>query len=135
MVLLIKFMCYFVCVVFYGSLLWVFDELNVVVLVVVVVIDQIEVEFQFKLVIWYCFCGIIVMVSGWNMVQKFVCFLEDYEVVMVEGQDLKQVFKGDVCIGYYVLVVLVFLFGFLVLLGGLEYQVIFYLEECDNYCV
>lgn len=128
----IRTMRYFNTALSHGSIAQAATELNIAASAVSTAIEQIEAEFQLKLVNRFRSKGIVATASGKVMQHKFARLLEEYDALMSEGSELKQVVKGELKIGYYAPIAPAFLPNILRSLTDPELQSVIHLEECDN---
>jgi len=132
MTVTLKSMRYFTCAVKHESIARAAEELNIAASAISMAIDQVEAHFELKLVHRYRSRGIKPSASGKVMALKFTALLDEYDVLLLEGAELKQSLSGSLRIGYYAPVAPAFLPSILTGLLPAEGGVTLEFSECDN---
>lgn len=128
----LKSLRYFASALELGNISKAAERLNVVPSAVAAAIDQVEAEFSLQLVTRHRAKGIAPTSEGLALLPKVRRLLEDYDVLLSEGGDLKGAISGEVKIGYYAPVAPAFLPELLAPLQSKNPELRFRFEECDS---
>ena len=95
-------------------------------------IDQVEAEFALKLVQRFPAKGISPTAAGLALMRKIRRFVDEYELLLAEGTELRTALTGRLSIGYYAPIAPAFLPEILVGLMQENPGIEVHLAECDN---
>lgn len=97
----IKAMQYFLSAAEQGSIVKAAKQLNVVPSAVSNAIDMVENAFGIQLVQRFPAKGIVPTASGAIVMQKIRTLVDDYELLLQEGTELRTALSGHIAVGYY----------------------------------
>lgn len=128
----LKTMRYFTTAVAMGSIAKAAEHLNIAASAVSVAINQVEATLDLTLVTRQRSRGIEANANGRLIAQKFERLLEDYELILSEGAELKHALSGTLRVGYYAPVAPAFLPNIFSTFLPQDSDVVLHLQECDN---
>ena len=128
----IRALRYFLAAAERGSISKAAAALNIAPSAISHAIDQVETEFALKLVQRFPAKGISPTAAGLTLMRKIRSFVDEYELLLLEGAELRTALTGKLSIGYYAPIAPAFLPE---ILGGLMRDnpgIEVHLGECDN---
>ncbi|WP_394688406.1 LysR family transcriptional regulator [Hoeflea sp.] len=97
----IKAMQYFLAAAEQGSIVKAAKQLNVVPSAVSNAIDMVEAAFGLQLVQRFPAKGIVPTAAGVQVMQKIRSLVDDYELLLQQGTELRTALSGHISVGYY----------------------------------